>query len=96
MGRVTASEIAFRYFRGSVPKRYLETEIGVKIFSIIKLFELALGFEYGDVLHLPYSGGVMEQPAKTLEVWKIARSVYIKKLSADNKKEMAKMKSGRR
>lgn len=37
----------------------------------------------GSLLHLPFSGGVMEQPAKTMTIYNIMQNCFFKKLKAD-------------
>jgi hypothetical protein len=51
---------------------------------------------YGNLLHLPFEGGVFEQPAKTMNVITYIQSLYIEKLEYENKKSMANIKSPRR
>jgi hypothetical protein len=43
---------------------------------------------YGNLLHLPFDGGVLEQPAKTMAVYGIIQSIYCDKLLEDMEKSM--------
>jgi len=43
--------------------------------------------------HLPYSGGALEQPYKTMRMWMIMRSVLAEYISKENEKKMKEMKS---
>ena len=63
--------------------------------TLFKGFQLASGLEYGDVHFLPCSGGTLNQPYKTLEVWNIFREELLKHIASEQKKQSAKMKSRR-
>jgi len=58
-------------------------------------FQLCVGYENGDVFHLPYSGGVLEQPHKTIKMWQIFRSELTDHIAKENKKKAQKAKSRR-
>jgi uncharacterized protein YbgA (DUF1722 family) len=47
---------------------------------------------YGNLLHLPFSGGVAEQPAKTMTVLNHLQSIFREKLDEDQKSELSKIK----
>jgi hypothetical protein len=51
---------------------------------------------YGNFLHLPFSGGVAEQPGKTMEILKYIQSLFREKIVKDQKKAMQNIGSGRR
>ena len=43
---------------------------------------------YGNLLHLPFVGGVLEQPAKTMAVYGVIQAIYCDKLMEDMEKSM--------
>lgn len=43
---------------------------------------------YGNLLHLPFEGGVLDQPAKTMAVYEVIQSIYCNKLAEDMEKSM--------
>jgi hypothetical protein len=40
---------------------------------------------YGNYLHLPFAGGVMDQPDKTMKVLDILQEEFRKKIASDQK-----------
>jgi hypothetical protein len=59
-------------------------------------FLISRDARYGNLLHLPFGGGVFEQPSKTMNVITFIQSLYIEKLEYENKKSMEKIKQPRR
>jgi hypothetical protein len=51
------------------------------------------GSEKADMWHLPYSGGALEQPYKTMRVWMIMRGVLSEYITKENDKRMKEIKS---
>lgn len=45
-----------------------------------------LDARYGNFLMLPFSGGAMEQPIKTMEVYSVIRNCYREKITKDLEK----------
>mgnify|MGYP007112523856 FL=1 len=43
---------------------------------------------YGNLLHLPFEGGVLDQPAKTMAVYGVIQAIYCDKLVEDMEKSM--------
>jgi hypothetical protein len=68
---------------------------GMLISTCFRNFQLVSGLEYGDVYALPYSGGVFDQPYKTLQMWNIFKEELLKFIAQEQKKQAAKTK-GRR
>lgn len=56
------------------------------------LFQMIVGLEHGDVHHLPYSGGVMEQPYKTAMMWSLFKNEVAAKIAKNNKEQAQKMR----
>ncbi len=44
--------------------------------GVIEMFLASVDREHGSILHLPYPGGVLQQPRRTLQVWRFLQSVY--------------------
>lgn len=49
--------------------------------GLFDLFEWAKDFRTGALIHLPASGGLLDQPAKTMAAFGVMREVWLKKLS---------------
>lgn len=73
-------QVALVLFNGGM----LDTEIEAyakKWALFFKLFYTAIERKNGSILHLPFSGGIMEQPAKTMEVIRFLQSLWIEKIA---------------
>jgi len=44
---------------------------------------------YGNLLHLPFAGGVYDQPCKTMDVLEQIRANFLEKLTDDQEKTLA-------
>ena len=46
-----------------------------------RLFFMSADKEHGSLLHLPYPGSIMEQPAKTLAVFELMQNIFVEHLN---------------
>lgn len=58
--------------------------------TIFDIFDVCVDVRYGNFLHLPAAGGVLDQPAKTMEFLKHMQSLLRGKIADDEKKRFAK------
>jgi len=73
---------------GKVPARY---DDHVKKWGIvIRLFLLSVNRENGTLMHLPTSGGLLNQPKKTMDVFLFLQEIFIRKMNEKIKKETPK------
>lgn len=73
-------------FWGGDPTVFEETkEMYEKWEYIFRLFLLCCDRKTGSFLNMPFSGGVAEQPAKTMHVLMLVQSIYCEKLADQNK-----------
>ena len=73
-------QVALILFNGGMPDREIEGYL--KKWSLIfKLFYTAVDRKTGSLLHLPFSGGIMDQPAKTMEILRYLQSLWIEKIA---------------
>lgn len=69
-------------FSGGNPENLPETEGKMRKWQIIfELFEYGKNPRYGHLEHLPVAGGLLNQPAKTMEALDILSTEYQKKLA---------------
>lgn len=61
---------------------------------LVTTFLRCVSKENGEYIHLPYSGGAMDQPYKTMEAFDVLQNVYITKIKKDHESHMAKIKAG--
>lgn len=73
-------QVALTLFNGGMPDREIEGYTK-KWALIFKLFYTAIERKTGSFLHLPFDGGVMEQPAKTMEILRFLQSLWIEKIA---------------
>jgi len=59
-------------------------------------FKVVASVENADVFQLPYSGGVLEQPYKTMRMWQIFKNELGSHIAKENKKKAQQAKSKRR
>ena len=59
-------------------------------------FMLCASAENGDVFSLPYSGGALQQPYKTMRMWQIFKNELSSHIAKENKKKAQQAKSKRR
>lgn len=78
------------YINGSTVKRLDEGKRALW-FRLTRAFFTAYDYENG-VGPLPYDGGVLEQPTKTLSVWKVIEGEFGKKRHDEAKKMNSKIK----
>jgi hypothetical protein len=55
------------------------------------LFDVMIDVRYGNFLHLPFSGGVAEQPVKTMAILSYIQSLFRKKIADEQKKAVPKV-----
>ena len=60
--------------------------------TMFETFLLSAGSEHGDVYHLPYSGGTMEQPHKTMMMWLLFKGELQAFIAKKNKEQAQKMR----
>lgn len=75
-------QVALIIFNGGMLDR--EVEGYAKKWAVFfKLFYTAIERKTGSFLHLPFEGGVMEQPAKTMEILRYLQSLWIEKIASE-------------
>lgn len=55
---------------------------------LFDVFEVCVDARYGNFLHLPFSGGVMDQGAKTMECLSYIRSLFREKTADDMRRKV--------
>lgn len=63
---------------------------------VVQAFLGAVNRENGTLVHLPYAGGVLEQPYKTMQVFSLLQSIFIEEIEKANKKGRQRHGSQRR
>jgi hypothetical protein len=53
----------------------------------LDVFEVCVDVRYGNFLHLPAAGGVLDQPAKTMDGLKYLQSLLREKIADEEKKK---------
>ena len=86
-------EVARLFFIGGHP----ESDPEIKHFWFkwrvyFEVFSICVDSRYGNILHLPYSGGVMEQPHRELQILQYLQSLYREYLNEETKKIQSKIK----
>lgn len=85
------------FFKGGNPAQDSELkEVWNKWWVVFSHFMLCIDARYGNFLHLPFSGGVMEQPMKTTACFQILQNEFRKKLDSEQKKALSGIKTRRR
>lgn len=90
--------MALIYFKGG--NCYADPEIKESFLKWQNFFELfiqSVDARYGNLLHLPFSGGVFEQPCKTMKVFEELRHLYQEHLKEEfdkNTKGIGRKPSG--
>jgi hypothetical protein len=80
-------------FWGSNPAYQDETkEIFKKWTIFFDVFLWCRDARYGNLLHLPFSGGAFEQPAKTMSILTYIQSIYLEKLDYENRRSVQGIK----
>lgn len=64
-----------------------------KIKTLVDVFLSTCGAEKADMWHLPYDGGALDQPHKTMRVWMMMKSLLGEHISKENEKRMKEMKA---
>jgi hypothetical protein len=54
--------------------------------TVFDIFDICIDARYGNFIHLPFSGGVIEQGVKTMDVLKYLQYLFRKKIEEDAKK----------
>jgi hypothetical protein len=68
-------------------------ELRRKYGLLVATFLRCVSKENGEYLHLPYAGGAMDQPYKTMEAFDLLQNVYVEKIQKDNKDHVAKIQA---
>lgn len=69
-------------FFGGNPEAHEETaEYYKKWAFLFDLFEWCKDYKTGALLHLPCSGGVLDQPAKTMSLLGVMKEVWLERLA---------------
>jgi hypothetical protein len=55
--------------------------------TIFDVFDICIDVRYGNFLHLPAAGGVLDQPSKTMDGLKYLQSLLREKIAEDEKKK---------
>jgi hypothetical protein len=80
------------YFYGGNPAAQEETEEAwLKWKKVFEVFLICRDARYGNLLHLPFSGGVYEQPAKTMDAIEQIQACYYEKLKDDMDSAMSSL-----
>ena len=83
------SFIASQIFKGKVNDRLL-LEYSKYVYFILDVFLPSVDSENGNLIHLPSEGGVLDQPAITMNYLKTLQGLYRKHLAEQNKIQMRK------
>lgn len=78
-------QVARVLFYGGMIDREME-QYQKKWGLFFRLFFICIDRETGSLLHMPYSGGAMEQPYKTMQVINYLQSLWIEKLADEIKR----------
>lgn len=79
------------YFDGGNPLCQEETKDAWKKWEFFfDSFLIMRDARYGNILHLPFSGGVIEQPSKTMSVYRAIDDIYVQKIADDMEKALRK------
>lgn len=81
-------QVALILFNGGMPCNEI-AGYAKKWALFFKLFYTTIDRKTGSFLHLPFGGGVMEQPAKTMDVLRYLQSLWIEKI-ADEMERVSK------
>ena len=77
------------FFKGGNPAALEETkEAWEKWNYFFTSFLFMRDARYGNILHLPFEGGVLNQPAKTMAVYGIIQTLFCEKLMEDMDKAL--------
>jgi hypothetical protein len=60
----------------------------------VRLFLVSVDHENASLVHLPCSGGVLEQPFRTMQVFEYLQSLFIKYVNKEQKKIKNRAKRG--
>lgn len=55
--------------------------------TVFDIFDVCIDVRYGNFIHLPFAGAVMDQPSKTMDCLKLAQHLYRQKIAEDEKKK---------
>jgi len=80
-------DIAAVLYYGGNPADHTETaELWEKWHFLFSLFEFCKHSKYANLTQLPAAGGILDQPAKTMQVFQILQECWVEKLEAEYKK----------
>lgn len=78
------------------PAEHGETEeLYARWKPVFEIFNVMIDVRYGNFLHLPFSGGAAEQPAKTMDALNYIQALFRQKLDDDQKKHLSKINAPR-
>jgi hypothetical protein len=73
---------------GGNPYDHLETKDIYKNYkTIFDIFEISVDSRYGNLLHLPYQGGIVDQGSKTMDTLKYIQSLFRQKIIEEEKRK---------
>lgn len=59
-----------------------ETEVSYRKWSyFFRLFNQSVDYRTGSLLHLPFSGGLLDQPSRTMTILTTIQEVFLSKLA---------------
>lgn len=90
--RAEVKRVARSVFNGHGIPTELEGE-AMRWATMIQAFLSSVDRENGSLLHLPFSGGILEQPYRTMSVFSLLQSVFLEEIEKANKRSM---RSGKR
>jgi hypothetical protein len=54
---------------------------------IFDIFDFCMDVRYGNFIHLPFSGGALEQPSKTMDCLKYLQFLFREKIAEEERKK---------
>lgn len=80
-------DVAAVLYYGGDPSEHAETaELWEKWHFIFELFEFCKHSKYANLTQLPAAGGILDQPAKTMQVFQVLQNCWVEKLESEFKK----------
>jgi hypothetical protein len=71
---------------GGNPLNHPETKhIFPKYKTIFDIFDFCIDVRYGNMIHLPFNGGALDQPSKTMDILKYLQFLFRQKIADDEK-----------
>jgi hypothetical protein len=86
-------DVAAVLYYGGNPADHEETaELWQKWHFLFEMFEFCKHSKYASLTQLPAAGGILDQPAKTMQVFQVLQGCWVEKLES----EIQKIKNTRR